>query len=112
MNIPELRTGACLSLDKLKARLTNMPFLEYAARVYGYHVRLVEESVFQDLITFLGNESLRQSSWQLSHLSFHTKSELAQELIDSMPRNASTLHVVCYWGFSAVLREILQAPSW
>ena len=109
MSSSEMAKGPCLSLQDLKTRLTRMPFLEYSTRHYGYHVRPVQNELLTDLMAFLGDESLREAAWQLLHFIFNINSDSAQGVVESMPKGASILHVACYWGFSSVLEQFLNA---
>jgi hypothetical protein len=45
MAVPEMAKGSCRSLDELKTRITEMPFLDYATRYYSYHIRLFEDGL-------------------------------------------------------------------
>jgi len=99
MSSAEMSKGPCRSVEELKARITEWPFLEYTARHYGYHVKQVEDGVLPDLLTFLQDDDYRQSSWQLLHFVFKVESQSAQELIDSLPTSSSILHVACLGTF-------------
>ncbi len=109
MSSPEMAKGPCLSLQDLKTRLTTMPFLEYSTRHYGCHVRPVQNELLADLMTFLKDKSLREAAWQVLHFIFNINSDSAQGVVESMPKEASVLHVACYWGFSSVLEQFISA---
>ena len=108
MSSVEMAKGPSNSLQDLKTRLTEMPFLEYATRHYGHHVRPVQEELLGHLVAFLNDDNFRQSSWQLLHFVFNIDSQSAQALVGSIPKNASVLHVACYWGFSSLLQHLLN----
>lgn len=88
-----------------------MPFLDYATRYYGYHVRPVEDDLLAELVAFLSDEQFRESSWQMLHFVVNIESQSALNLISSAPSQATILHVACYWGFSSLLRKLLATPS-
>ena len=112
MSSAEMAEGPGLSLEDLRTRLTKMPFLEYVTRYYGDHIRPVQDELIPDILVFLSNNNLRNSSWQLLHLVFRIDSQSAQDLMNSMPSRTSVLHVASYWGLSSVLQESLNAqPS-
>ncbi|KAF2825558.1 ankyrin [Ophiobolus disseminans] len=111
MAVPEMAKGPCQSLDGLKIRISDMPFLDYATRYYGYHVSSEEETLQAELFQFLSDERYRESAWQMLHLVVSTESESAQDLISSIPSEATILHVSCYWGLALLLRTLLASPS-
>lgn len=111
MAVPEMGKGPCQTLDQLKARVTEMPFLDYATRYYGYHICPVEDALLPELLHFLENGQFRESSWQLLHFVINIESESAQDLITSVPSHATLLHVSCYWDFSSSVRKLLATPS-
>lgn len=111
MGVPEMAKGPCRSLDELKTRITEMPFLEYATRYYGYHVRPVEDDLLAELFTFLSDEQFRESSWQMLHFVVDTESQSALDFISGVPSQATILHAACYWGFPSLLRKSLATPS-
>lgn len=111
MAAPEVAKGPCRSPDELKSRITEMPFLEYATRYYGYHVRPVEDDLLAELVAFLSDKQFRESSWQMLHFVVDTESQSAMDLISGTPSQATILHVACYWGFSSLLRKSLATSS-
>ncbi|KAH7317362.1 ankyrin repeat-containing domain protein [Rhexocercosporidium sp. MPI-PUGE-AT-0058] len=111
MAVPEMAKGPCRSLDELKTRITEMPFLDYATRYYGYHVRPVEDGLLSELNEFLSNERFREGCWQILHLVVNTGSQSAQNLLSGVPSQATILHVACYWGFFSLLRKLLATSS-
>jgi len=107
----ELSQGPCTSLSDLRTRLQRFPFLDYAARHYGAHVRPVEDDMLPELLTFLNDANLRRSSWQLLHFVVDIGSKSAEAMFNSVPGEASSIHVACYWGFSSVLKRAVAAFS-
>jgi hypothetical protein len=97
MSSADMSKGPCRSVEDLKTRITTWPFLEYTSRHYGYHIKQVEDELLPDLFEFLHDNRFRQSAWQLLHFVFKVDSH-----------SASTLHVACYWGFSSLLRKIVD----
>jgi hypothetical protein len=114
MSVPEMAKGPCNSVQELERRLSLLPFLRYSTRYYGYHVKELEPVCLTQLASFLKNEQLRGSSWQVLHFVVGTDHELANEIFASIPSGASVLHVAAYWGFSnllALLAENESVPS-
>jgi ankyrin repeat protein len=104
----EMTSGPSTSLENFTRRLRSLPFLEYAARFYGYHVRSVEKRCVPELRQFLEDESLRESSWQVLHFAFSPHHVFGQDIFAGLPSHASILHVASYWGFSRLLATILE----
>ncbi|KAF2729617.1 ankyrin [Polyplosphaeria fusca] len=111
MAVPTMATGPCQSLDEFKGRITELPFLEYAARYYGYHVRPVQEDVLAELLSFLGNDHFRESSWQILHFVVLVESQSALNILSRIASQPTLLHVACYWGFSTLLQRSLATSS-
>jgi ankyrin repeat protein len=111
MAVPEMSKGPCRSLDELKARIAELPFLDYATRHYGYHIRPVEDDLLAELVAFLSDAQFRKSSWQMLHFVVDTESQSALDLINRVPSQATILHVACYWGLSSLFQTSL-AISW
>ncbi|PVH99314.1 ankyrin [Periconia macrospinosa] len=111
MAVPELAKGPCLTLDELKSRITMLPFLDYAARYYGYHAHSVENEVLGDLASFLNDDNLRESSWQMVHFVLGTESDAAQGFVAILPKKATVLHVAAFWGFCSLIKNALSTSS-
>ncbi|KAF2033016.1 ankyrin [Setomelanomma holmii] len=110
LSVPIMARGRCQSLDELKTRIADMPFLDYATRYYGYHVLSVEDDLLIDLVDFLQDEKFRESTWQILHMVVDIESQSAQELLAGSPTQATILHVACYWGFNSLLKRLLATP--
>lgn len=110
LSVPTMAKGRCQSLDELKTRIADMPFLDYAARYYGYHVLAVEDDLLIDLVDLLQDEELRESNWQMLHMVVDTESQSAHELLAGGPSQPTILHVACYWGFGSLLKRLLTTP--
>ncbi|KAI8625612.1 ankyrin repeat-containing domain protein [Xylariaceae sp. FL1651] len=108
MSTIELASGPSLSFKDFTRRLQSLPFLEYAARFYGYHVRSVEQSVLTELRRFLEDEKLRGSSWQVLQFIYSPHHTLGQEIFAGLPCRISVLHVASFWGFSHLLTTVLK----
>lgn len=108
MMTPEMASGPCSSLASFASRLDSLPFLGYAARFYGYHVRSVERTVVAELKRFLDDDRFRESSWQILHFVSEPSHILGPEIFAGLSRNVSILHVASYWGFSDLLATVLE----
>ncbi|KAF1955877.1 hypothetical protein CC80DRAFT_446803 [Byssothecium circinans] len=104
----DMASGPSTSLEDFIRRLRSLPFLEYAARFYGYHVRSVEQRCVPQLRQFLEDEKLREASWQVLHFAFSSHHVLAQDIFAGLPSHALILHVASYWGLSRLLTTILE----
>ena len=111
MSTADLIKGPCTSVSDLQTRLQRFPFLDYAARYYGAHIKPVEDGMLSELLTFLNDANVRHSSWQLLHFVFDIGSKSAEAMFSSVPGGASVIHVACYWGFSSVLKRAVAASE-
>ncbi|KAH6619563.1 ankyrin repeat-containing domain protein [Chaetomium sp. MPI-SDFR-AT-0129] len=106
--------GPCPSLKSLAARLDSFPFLDYAARYYGYHVTdnvIQSTAAMPELQTFLEHDRLREGSWQVLHFVCEPHRPMAQEIFDNVSRHSSLLQVASYWGFSGLVAALLNKNS-
>jgi len=108
LSVGELAKGPCASIDELEQRHKRLPFLDYSARFFGYHVRRCEEQCIGKLSIVLHEDNLLQSAWQILNFTVGFDSPLAQEMFRSGPSRASALHCAAFWGFAKYLAMALE----
>jgi len=95
--------GFCPTHEELEARLQLNPLYEYAARNWGYHVRVTSTEVEQLLLDFLENEAKVWGSGQVmmasgSHDGFSVR----------VPGRITGVHLGAYFGLRETIITLLK----
>jgi ankyrin repeat protein len=100
----------CNSATEMSQRLTQMPFLEYAATHWGRHISGAdnETRLEQLVLKLLRDNGLRNSAFQaLQYRLDLSDQSLAEDIFQSMPTDQQALHIAAYWGFTHTAEELL-----
>ncbi|KAE9570651.1 D-hydantoinase [Colletotrichum fructicola] len=103
--------GPAKDVAELRGRLTDMPFLDYSAHHWGYHIidQDMEKSVFPLLDKLLASEKTRWSSFQaLQFYSSIKNPAVATDIFATIPYGQDALHLAAFWGLSLFARSLLS----
>ncbi|RXW17995.1 hypothetical protein EST38_g7853 [Candolleomyces aberdarensis] len=107
LSLPPLST-LCPDLEALSRRFRDTPFLAYAAKYWGMHVKHVEEQVASRIRALLLNEGVVAASFQALQVGEWKNQELAAAVFASLPCRQSPLHIAAYWGLDFTLKSLLS----
>ena len=100
--------GMCSSVEELRHRFKNLPFLGYAAHYWGDHARQVEQDVSTRISKLLAEEAFRSSSFQALQYRELSNPGLAAAVFESLPKRLEPLHLVAYWNLDKIGEVFLQ----
>jgi ankyrin repeat protein len=98
--------GHCYWVDEFLSLLNDHPFLDYAARHWGYHARRHQESIKDLVLDFLQDDSKVACASQVLLLSPPQPWALPYSHI--WPSDFSGLHILAFFGLEQVLRSQLE----
>ncbi|KAK4109710.1 hypothetical protein N656DRAFT_800623 [Canariomyces notabilis] len=104
LSFDEFANGPSPSDDSMERRLENFPFLQYAAKWWGWHLQKTRSLHLQEMaLMLLKNHRSSISISQASHLPsfrFHNYSQL-------YPKNVNALHVAAQFGLDEFAKSVL-----
>jgi ankyrin repeat protein len=100
--------GACSSIELLRNRFRDMPFLGYAAEHWGDHTRRVERDLSYQIILVLNDSGSCASAYQALHYHELRDPKLASATFDSLPTGLEPLHIAAYWNLSLTAESFLK----
>lgn len=101
-------TTPCESDQEMSDRLEKMPFLTYAARFWGDHVRQGNEAKIQGLVwVYLRQTSRLACSVQVLNLPTYRFADYSQRF----PRHVSGLWLAAYFGLGGTVKAILSQSN-
>lgn len=103
-----LRDGACSSIELLRNRFREMPFLSYAAEHWGNHAHQVERELAGQILQFLNDSGTRASSFQTLQYRELSDPKLAAAAFESLPTGLEPLHVAAYWNLTLTAKSFLK----
>lgn len=104
----EFNSGPCSTDQRTETRLEKWPFLQYAAKFWGYHARgELEESEEGFITEFLNQDSNLSSSIQM----MYTKSHKFEGYTQHFPRNVTALSLAANCGLCHMVQVLLVAGA-
>jgi ankyrin repeat protein len=100
--------GACTSIEPLRNRFRDMPFLDYATEHWGNHTRRVERELNSQILLVLNDSGTRASSCQALHYRELRDPKLAAAAFESLPTGLEPLHVAAYWNLNLTAESLLK----
>jgi ankyrin repeat protein len=98
-------TGPCVSDEDLGTRLQLFPFLNYAARYWGYHLRGKPERDLEEMaLNLLNNRAGLEASTQVLLVSERRYDGYSQ----GFPKNLTALHIAANFGSDALVLLLLE----
>ena len=102
LSFKEFGTGACATNEEMEARLQARPFIQYAAKLWGYHAKLgqTEETEQDSILDFLQLEGNIACSIQIILPKANN--------ITHCPQKTSSLWIASYFGLSRIVQLLLH----
>jgi len=99
--------GCCQSQEEVQCKFRESPFVTYAARYWGDHVRNADRETLNDLaLVFLKAERKRSSAYQICQFMRNHKVGL-WEAEEAKSRNG--LHMAAFFGLEAIGLQLLKS---
>jgi len=105
------RRGPCEDLATLEARKFEFRLLDYAAKHGADHIRHVEAALLEDVLTFLHDDTLRQTLMQAFYHRYRDDEELRRISFGTLPSGSSPLQVACGQGLLLTAQRLLQLDA-
>ncbi|OBT50512.1 hypothetical protein VE04_09283 [Pseudogymnoascus sp. 24MN13] len=99
--------GRCNSDAEFESRISQNPFLDYAARYWGTHALPVQQAVKEPALSFLCNMNQLACSNQVLFLTDYTYDGYSQ----STAKNQTGLHVAAVFGMAYLLQELMPSDG-
>lgn len=100
--------GPCSSVERLRNRFRDMPFIGYAAEHWGNHARQVEQELSRQILQVLNDSGTRASSFQALQYYELRGPKLAAAAFESLPAGLQPLHVAAYWNLTLAAEWFLK----
>ncbi|KAF5618694.1 ankyrin repeat-containing protein [Fusarium sp. NRRL 52700] len=110
MSVDELKTGSCESDEELEDRLSNYPFLIYAAQHWGDHMRQTsedEEKVRDSALQFLQHQGRFSTAMQALSVPNFRSPGYSQRY----DKTSTSLHVTVSYGLLKLSENLVKAGA-
>jgi hypothetical protein len=102
------RQGPCQDLASLETRKSEFCLLDYAAKHVADHVRQVEADLLEDVLSFLHDDTLRQTLMQAFYHRHRDDEELHRITFETLPAGSFPLQVACGQGLLLTAEHMLR----
>ncbi|KAF2732169.1 hypothetical protein EJ04DRAFT_497286, partial [Polyplosphaeria fusca] len=107
LSFNDFKNGSCSTDTKLKERLQQSVFLDYAARYWGPHTLPVEDDVYDLACSFLLHKGSVSCTTQVMSISTYKYPGYTEDF----PRSRIFTHATAQYGLANILKKLLESAE-